>query len=97
MMISLVDGSKQNAEIDTDEETLSSYNLRENIGIHVDDDPTTFFEQKLKALTINGRCLVALKDTEHLGIVRYKGKLHSKDGIFVGIELDEQLGNMSGR
>lgn len=96
MMLTLVDGNKPIATLDSDEEALSSYELRPNIGVHVDDDPTTFFEQKSKTLTINGRCIVSIKDTEHVGTIRYKGKLHSKDGIFVGVEFDEPTGNIDG-
>lgn len=96
MLVSLVDGIEEIATLDKDEAKLCEYNLRQNIGMHVDDDPVTFFDKKLKTLTINGRCLVSIKDTEHLGVVRFKRKVHSKEGVFVGIELDEPIGNSNG-
>lgn len=96
MQLSLVDGGKLIATLDSNVELISQFDLRPNIGLHVDDDPTIFFDKKALSLTINGRCLVSINDGEYLGTVRYKGKFHLKNGIFIGVELDSSNGNTNG-
>lgn len=98
MQLSFVDGPKQIASLDSEADILSNIisMTSSNIGLHVDDDPTKFFDNKLTSITINGRCIVSVKNTEHLGTVRYKGKFPSKIGIFIGIELDEANGDNDG-
>lgn len=96
MELSIVDGPTQIASLDLNDKKLSSFQLRQNIGFHVDDDPITFFDQKIKDIMINGRCIVSVKDTEHLGTVKYKGKYHCKNGLHIGVELDEPKGNNNG-
>lgn len=97
MHLSIVDGPTQIAALDLDNEKLSNFQLRQNIGIHVEDDPIIFFDQKMKYITINSRCIVSVKDTEYLGIVKYKGKYHRKNGFYIGVELDEPKGNNNGK
>lgn len=96
MRMSLVDGPKQIASLECDTDILSNFDIRSNVGLHVDDDPTTFFDQKIASITLNGRCIVGIKNTEHLGTVRYKGKFPSKIGIFIGVEFDEANGDNNG-
>lgn len=95
MELSLVDGGRLIAILDSDMELLQ-FDLRPNIGLHVNDDPIKFFEKKYLSLNINSRCSVSIKDTEHLGTVRYKGKFHRKNGIFIGVELDDLTGDTNG-
>lgn len=78
MKLSLVDGGKLIATLDSGME-LSQFDLRPNIGLHVDDDPGKFFNKKFLSFNINSRCSVSIKDTEHLGTVRYKGIFHRKN------------------
>lgn len=96
MELCLFDGSTEIEKLNSDDEILSDLPIRQNIGIHVDDDPNKFFDRKIKEITINSRCLVSVRDSELIGTVRYRGKCHSKSGIHVGIELDEPKGDTNG-
>lgn len=98
MQLSFVDGPKEIAVLDSEADIISNIIsiTSSNVGLHVNDDPTQFFDHKITSITINGRCIVSVKNTEHLRTVRYKGKFPSKIGIFIGIELDEANGDNDG-
>lgn len=96
MKLSLVDGGELIAKLDSNVELMTQFNLRPNIGLHVEDESKTFFDKKILKLSINCRCLVSIKDGEYLGTVRYKGKFHRKNDIFIGVELDDSNGDTNG-
>merc|ERR1711970_1166193 len=54
-------------------------------------------EEKLKGVNVGDRCLVeAPKNPVRRGEVKYVGKVHFKEGIWVGVKLDEPYGKNNG-
>lgn len=64
--------------------------------LHIDDNPDTFYDEKIKTLNVGDRCIVSINATEQIGIIRYIGAFHRKPGIHLGVEFDDAVGDCDG-
>lgn len=64
--------------------------------LHVDDNPDTFFDEKIKTMKVGDRSYVSINGTEQIGTIRYMGAFHRKPGIHLGVEFDEPVGDCDG-
>lgn len=97
MRLALFNGTKLLANLNSDDARISSYKIEKGTCLHVDDDPDTFFDEKLNVMKIDDRCLVSINGIDHSGTIKYKGAFHRKSGIHVGVQFDEGVGDNDGR